>query len=75
MCWAKEFRFYILSNGEPLKILEQGMAFLEKDESGHGLWRGVAGNREPSKEEDGYNKWSMCNGKTSGGAGQGRLGK
>lgn len=38
MCWAKEFRFYILSNGEPLKTLEQGMAFLEKDESGHGLW-------------------------------------
>ena len=37
MYCAKGFRFYISRSGEPLKILEQGMAFLEKDESGHGL--------------------------------------
>ena len=51
------------------------MAFLEKDESGHGLRECVCvwgGNRESSKEGDGYNKWSMCNGKTNGG---GRAGK
>ena len=34
------------------------MAFLEKDESGRGLWE-REGDREPSKEGDGYNKWSM----------------
>lgn len=51
MCWAKEFRFYVLSNGEPLKILEQGMAFLEKDESGHGLWGGVLVTESPVRKK------------------------
>lgn len=49
VCQAKEFRFYTLSNGEPLKVLEQGVAFLEKGLSGPGLC-GRRGLTEPKGE-------------------------